>query len=74
MYVNYRALNSITIKNSYLLPKIDQMFDKLQKAAIFSSLDCTSGYHQIRIKNENIEKTVFNTRYGQYEYLVVLFF
>jgi len=73
MCVDYRALNSVTIKNSYPLPRIDQMFDKLQKSQVFSSLDCTSGYHQIRVKTKDIEKTAFNTRYGQYEYLVVPF-
>ena len=73
MCVDYRALNTQTIKNSYPLPRVDQMFDRLYQSSIFSTLDCTSGYHQIRIKPEDVEKTAFNTRYGQFEYLVVPF-
>jgi len=73
MCVDYRSLNNMTVKNSYPLPRIDEMFDKLHGATIFSSLDCCSGYHQIRVKENDIEKTAFNTRYGQFEYLVVPF-
>jgi len=73
MCVDYRGLNLQTVKNSYPLPRIDDMFDRIYQGRIFSSFDLTSGYHQVRIKEGDEEKTAFMTRYGQYEYKVVPF-
>ena len=68
MCVDYRPLNVVTIKNKYPLPRIDILFDQLVKAKVFSKIDLRSGYHQIKIRPEDIPKTAFSTRYGLYEY------
>jgi hypothetical protein len=71
--VDYRPLNAVTIKNKYPLPRIDILFDQLAGAQVFSKIDLHSGYHQIKIRAEDIPKTAFTTRYGLYEYLVMSF-
>jgi hypothetical protein len=73
MCVDYRPLNEVTIKNKYPLPRIDILFDQLTRARVFSKIDLRSGYHQIRIRPEDIPKTTFTTRYGLFEYLFMSF-
>jgi hypothetical protein len=73
MCMDYRPLNAVTIKNKYPLPRIDILFDQLSKAKVFSKIDLRSGYHQIKIRPQDIPKTTFSTRYGLYEYLVMSF-
>ena len=69
--VDYRALNRITKRNNVSLSRSDEMFDRIGEAKLFSKMDLKTGFHQIRMKPEDIEKTAFNTKYGQYEYLVM---
>jgi hypothetical protein len=71
--VDYGPLNAVTIKNKYPLPRIDILFDQLAGAQMFSKIDLRSSYHQIRIRDEDILKTAFSTRYGLYEYLGISF-
>jgi hypothetical protein len=73
MCVDYRPLNAVTIKNKYPLPRIDILFDQLSKAKVFSKIDLRSGYHQIKIRPQDIPKTMFFIRCGLYEYLVMSF-
>jgi hypothetical protein len=73
MCVDYRSLNEVTIKNKYPLPIIDDLFDQLRGACVFSKIDLRSGYHQLKIRASDIPKIAFITRYGLYEYTVMSF-
>jgi hypothetical protein len=69
----YRNLNEVIIKNKYRLPRIEDLFDQMRGAKVFSKLDLRSGYHQLKILTEDVPKTTFTTRYGLYEFLVMSF-
>ncbi|GJW74157.1 putative reverse transcriptase domain-containing protein [Tanacetum coccineum] len=73
MCIDYRELNKLTVKNRYPLPRIDDLFDQLQGSSVYSKIDLRSGYHQLRVKDEDIPKTAFRTRYRHYEFQVMPF-
>ncbi|GJS77956.1 putative reverse transcriptase domain-containing protein [Tanacetum coccineum] len=73
MCIDYRELNKLTVKNRYPLPRIDDLFDQLQGSSVYSKIDLRSGYHQLRVRDEDIPKTAFRTRYGHYEIQVMPF-
>jgi hypothetical protein len=73
MCIDYRALSEVIIKNKYPLPRIEDLFDQLRGASVFSKIDLRSGYHQLRIWPSDIPKTTFITKYGLYEYTIMSF-
>ncbi|GKC20367.1 retrovirus-related pol polyprotein from transposon 17.6 [Tanacetum coccineum] len=73
MCIDYRELNKLIVKNRYPLPRIDDLFDQLQGSSVYSEIDLRSGYHQLRVCDEDIPKTAFRTRYGHYEFQVMPF-
>ncbi|GKA39267.1 putative reverse transcriptase domain-containing protein [Tanacetum coccineum] len=73
MCIDYRELNKLTVKNRYPLPRIDDLFDQLQGSSVYSKINLRSGYHQLRVREEDIPKTAFKTRYGHYEFQVMSF-
>ncbi|GKE68069.1 putative reverse transcriptase domain-containing protein [Tanacetum coccineum] len=73
MCIDYRELNKLIVKNRYPLPRIDNLFDQLQGLSVYSKIDLRLGYHQLRVRDEDIPKTAFRTRYGHYEFQVMPF-
>jgi hypothetical protein len=73
MGVDYRSLNDVTVKNKCLLPRIEDLFDQMRGARVFSKIDLRSRYHQMKIRPSDIPKTDFSTRYGLYEFTVMIF-
>ncbi|GJX40130.1 putative reverse transcriptase domain-containing protein [Tanacetum coccineum] len=73
MCIDYQELNKLTVKNRYPLPRIDDLFNQLQESSVYSKIDLRSGYHQLRVREEDIPKTAFRTQYGHYEFQVMSF-
>nr|GEW57507.1 putative reverse transcriptase domain-containing protein [Tanacetum cinerariifolium] len=73
MCIDYREINKLTVKNRYPLPRVDNLFDQLQGSSVYSKIDLRSGYHQLRVREQDVPKTAFRTRYGHYEFQVMPF-
>ena len=73
MCIDYRQINKVTVKNKYPLPRVEDLFDQLRGASVFSKIDLRSGYYQLRVKEVDVLKTAFRTRYGHYEFIVMPF-
>ena len=73
LYINYRELNNVNIKNKYPLPRIDDIFNQLNGASVLSKIDLRSGYDQLRVADKNVPKTIFMMSYGHYEFTVMPF-
>ena len=73
MCIDYRQINNVTVKNKYPLLRIEDLFYQLKGASVFSKVDLRFGYYQLRVKNEDVPKTAFRTRYRHYEFLVMPF-
>nr|GFC73478.1 putative reverse transcriptase domain-containing protein [Tanacetum cinerariifolium] len=73
MCIDYQEINKLTVKNRYPLPRIDDLFDQLQRTSVYSKIDLRLGYHQLRVREEDIPRTAFRTRYGHYEVQVMPF-
>ena len=73
MCIDYRQINKVIVKNKYPLPRIKDLFDQLKGADVFSKIDLRSGYYQLRVKEGDVPKNAFRTRYGHYEFLVMPF-
>jgi hypothetical protein len=73
MCIDYRGLNVVTVKNKYPLPRIEELFDQLQRVGCYCKFDLRQGYYQVKVKEEDVPKTAFNTRYGHFEFVVMLF-
>ena len=73
MCIDYRQINKVTVKNKYPLPRIEDLFNQLKGASVFSKIDLRLGYYQLQVKDNDISKTTFRTRYGHYELLVMPF-
>ena len=71
--IDYRELNKVTVRNKYPLPQIEYLFDQLQGACVFSKIDLRFGYHQLRVRSEDVPKIAFRIRYGHYGFLVMPF-
>src|SRR5947207_2937134 len=73
MCIDYRALNKLTVKNCYPMPRPEDLFDQMRGVSVFSKIDLASGYHQVRVQPEDIPKTAFRTPFGHYEFLAMPF-
>ena len=73
MCIDYRQINKVIVKNKYPVPRIEDLFDQLKGAGVFSKIDLRLGYYQLRAKDADVPKTTFRTRYGHYEFLVMPF-
>ena len=71
--IDYRQVNQATMRNQYLLPRIDELFDQLHRSRVYFKIDLRSGYHQLRVRENDVSKTTFRTRYSHYEFLVTPF-
>lgn len=71
--IDYRKLNQVTVKNKYMLPRIDDLFDQLRGVSVFSKIDLRFGYHHLWIRDSDVANTAFRSRYGHYEFVVTLF-